>query len=73
MHASDISTLIRGPLSAVRGAVDTVKYARAFVTHAPSAQAGVCGDDDERDLILEEEELPTTAAPVVPELPAGQA
>jgi hypothetical protein len=66
-------TLIRGPLSAVRGAVDAVRYAQAFVTHAPSAQAGVRADDDERDLILEEEELSTSAARVVPELPAGQA
>ncbi len=55
VQTSSLKTLFRGPLSAVRGAVDTVKYAQAFVTHAPSDQAGLRADDDERELILEEE------------------
>jgi hypothetical protein len=55
VQTSSFSTLLRGPLSAVRGALDTIKYARAFVTHAPSDRAGLCADDDERELILEEE------------------
>jgi hypothetical protein len=72
VQTSSLSILFHGPLSAFRGAVDTVKYARAFVMHTPSAQAGMCADDDERDLILEEEEFPSEAR-VVPEIPAGQA
>jgi hypothetical protein len=47
--------LIHGPVSAVRGAVDTVRYAQAFVSRAPSDQAGLRADDDERELILDEE------------------
>jgi hypothetical protein len=61
------SVLIRGPLSAMRGAVDTLKYAQAFVSHAPSAQAGLRADDDERELILEEELGATETTRVVPE------
>ena len=53
--SSSLSTLLHGPLSAVRGAVETVKYARPFVTHAPGDRVGLCADDDERELILEEE------------------
>jgi hypothetical protein len=70
--SSTLSTLWHGPLSAVRGAMDTVKYAQAFVSHAPRDQAGLRADDDERDLILEEE-LGTSEARVVPELPADRA
>jgi hypothetical protein len=53
-----LNTLIHGPLSAVRGAVDTVRYASAFVTHAASDQAGLRADDEERALILDEEFFP---------------
>jgi hypothetical protein len=63
-----LGTLIRGPISAVKGAVDTVRYAQAFVSHAEPESTGLCGDDDERGLILEEE-LGSNQAPVVPEMP----
>jgi hypothetical protein len=66
------SSLFHGPLSAVRGALDAVKYAQAFVTHAPRRHAGLTADDDERDLILEEE-LGASAAQVVPEQPVSPA
>jgi hypothetical protein len=55
MPTASLSTLLDVPLSAVRGAFDAVKYAQAFVTHAPSEQAGLSADDDERELIFEEE------------------
>jgi hypothetical protein len=70
--SSSLRSLIHGPLSAVRGAVDAVRYAQAFVTHAPRTQAGVNADDDERELILVEE-LGTSAKQVVPELPVSRA
>ena len=50
-----LGTLLKGPLSAVRGAVDTLKYAQAFVTHEPSDTARLRADDNERELILAEE------------------
>ena len=70
--ALPLSALVRGPLSAVRGAVDTVKYARAFVTHCPQDHAGLRADDDERQLILEEElsELPVRPEQQPPIAPA---
>jgi hypothetical protein len=63
--ATPFEALLHGPLSAFRGAVDTVRYAQAFVTHAPRDHAGLRADDEERELILAEElgELPDTAEP----------
>jgi hypothetical protein len=55
VQTPSLNGLIHGPLSAVRGAVDTVRYASAFVTHAASDSAGLRADDDERALILDEE------------------
>ena len=63
-------SLIEGPLSAVQGAVEAVKYARAFVRHAPCARAGLYADDDERGLILVEElgvKEPTVPAELPPD------
>jgi hypothetical protein len=55
MPTSPLTALLDGPLSAVKGAVDTVKYAQAFVSHAPRDEVGLRTDDDERELILDEE------------------
>jgi hypothetical protein len=55
MPTSALKSLLDGPLSAVRGAVDALRYAQAFVAHARRPQEGLRTDDDERDLILEEE------------------
>ena len=54
MPTSALSSLMDAPLSAVRGALDTVRYAQRFVVHT-SRQDVLRNDDDERDLILEEE------------------
>ena len=63
-----LGDLLDGPLSAIRGAVDTVRYAQAFVAHPSSAPADPRTDDDERELILEEE---FPSEPQVPELPVS--
>ncbi len=55
MPRSSLSSLLDAPLSAVLGAVDALKYAQAFVAHAPNQQAGLRADDDERELIFDEE------------------
>jgi hypothetical protein len=60
-----LSALLEIPLSVVRGAFDAVKYAQAFVTRAPSEQAGLRADDDERELIFEEELERTEPTPRV--------
>ena len=69
----EASSFLHGPLSAVKGALDTVRYAQAFVAHADRLPAGVHADDDERGLILQEEFVQTGEPPVVPELPVPRA
>ena len=65
MATAALSALLEIPLSVVRGAFDAVKYAQAFVTRAPSEQAGLSADDDERELIFEEELERTEPTPRV--------
>jgi hypothetical protein len=58
--------LLSGPLAAMRGALDTVDYARAFVARGDRTDAGLSADDDERGLIVAEE-LGASPAKVLPE------